>query len=66
MSTSVPGASASAVSELTDSLLAPLSIPQEDLAKLRPALTAAVRALLEERPRLTDAGFERFDQALTV
>jgi hypothetical protein len=44
---------------MTESLLAPLSLPPQDLAKLRPALTAAVIALHEERPRLTDEGFAR-------
>ncbi|MDB6063574.1 MAG: hypothetical protein JWM78_3677 [Verrucomicrobiaceae bacterium] len=51
---SVPGAA-----EMLEQLLAPLRLPAADLAKLRPALSAAVVALLEERPRLTDAGFAR-------
>jgi len=40
-------------------LLAPLTIPTADLQRLRPGVHAAVVALLEERTRLTDAGFAR-------
>jgi hypothetical protein len=55
----MPTLSPSAVNEMTESLLAPLTLPPEDMVKLRPALTAAVRALQEERSRLTDEGFAR-------
>src|ERR1700744_2621498 len=59
MRASMAANSISAASDMTESLLAPLTLPSQDLAKLRPALTAAVIALHEERPRLTDEGFAR-------
>ncbi|MDB6060952.1 MAG: hypothetical protein JWM78_1055 [Verrucomicrobiaceae bacterium] len=47
------------VNSLVEALLAPLTIPSDDLAQLRPGVTAAVQALLEERPRLSEEGFAR-------
>lgn len=48
-----------AANTLAAKLLAPLTLPAADLARLRPGVTAAAIALIEERPRLSATGYAR-------